>query len=69
MQRNCIKHFPPTAMLAAPRDAQQCQDLVSTGRELALLTGRTTGTVCFLIVGFLLPSAYVVVTYEIYRTQ
>lgn len=69
LQRNCIKHFPPTAVLAATGDAQQCQDLASTGRELALLTGRTTGTVCFLIVGFLLPSAYVVVTYEIYRTQ
>lgn len=48
---------------------QQCQDLVSTGMELVLLTGRTTGTVWFLIVGFLLPSAYVVVTYKIYRTQ
>lgn len=47
------------------RDRQQCQDLVSTGRELVLFTGRTTGTVWFLTVGFLLPSAYVVVTSEI----
>lgn len=38
---------------------RQCQDLVSSGRELVLLTGRTTGTIWFLIVGFLLPSEYI----------
>jgi len=38
-------------------------------REFVLLAGRTIGTICVLIICFLISSAYVVVTSEIERTQ
>lgn len=38
-------------------------------RELVVLMGRTNGTICFLIVCFLISSAYVVAISEIERTR